>query len=351
MSEFHFEPHLSKASTLPSSWYQQPDFYARELRNLWPSTWQLVARQDQLAQDGCYVTVRVGFENVVVVNSDGVIKAFSAVCRHRAGAVASGCGKTTRLICQYHNWMYSLDGKLINAPEFNGVENFKKEDVALPPWQVGQWGPLIFVARQPLMSFAEFMGKIPGELEYFSPAHVVHAKTKDYPVRCNWKVYVDNYLEGYHLQAVHPELSRELDYGRYEVVTHKWYSSQQAPAKNTAQFYADGNTPGAHYFWLYPNLMLNIYQGLIQTNVVIPIDNESCVVRFEWYIKNGEMTSEKLDELVQFSDLIQEQDRLICESVQQNLASQDYSQGRYSVRRENGVHHFHGLLAETVHKK
>ena len=100
---------------------------------------------------------------------------------------------------------------------------------------------------------------------------------------------------------------------------------------------------------MFPNLMFNIYQGIFQTNVVIPISPEKTIVRFEWFIQSDlydQIVADKIDSLIRFSDQVQDEDTLICEAVAQNLKSRSYSQGRYCVKRENGVHHFHGLIAE-----
>lgn len=346
--EFNFNPELSQASTIPANWYRDASRYNFEIAKLWPQTWQYVGSRESLCEHGSYLTFSLGNENIVVVNDQGQIRAHSNVCRHRAGSVARGCGKANKFTCEYHQWTYGLDGKLMGTPEFQGVKDFTRENYSLPSWQVNEWGPLLFVSRNPLCSFREWMGDIPEEVKYIDAEKMKFYLRKDYPVQANWKIYVDNYLEGYHINAVHPALAKELDYSKYEVITHKWYSSQKAPPVNGAQYYDGGSEPGAHYFWNFPNFMLNIYQGLVQTNQVIPTGIDSCIVRFEWYVRPSEEKSllKKMNELVRFSDLIQEEDKKICESVQKNILSEDYHQGRFSVKRENGVHHFHGLLAQ-----
>jgi choline monooxygenase len=107
----------------------------------------------------------------------------------------------------------------------------------------------------------------------------------------------------------------------------------------------------AVYVWLFPNVMLNVYMGQMQTNVVIPVGHDRCKVVFEWYATTppaDPATDGEWAKLLAFSDEIQDEDIEICEIVQRNLRSRIYDRGRYSAARENGVHHFHSLLHEFL---
>jgi len=350
-SNYEFNPDLARAKTLPADWYVHPEQLNSEYRQVFHRSWQYVARTADLKEPGTFVTGKIGTENVVLARAqDGQLRGFSNVCRHRAGPVAVGCGSASMLRCKYHNWTYDLTGQLIGTPEFQGVEDFDLQKITLPPVEVAEFGPLVFAAIRPSMWFAEYLGEIPQDLKYLNLEKMVYLKTVDYPVRANWKVYVDNYLEGYHLSTIHPRLSRELDYSRYYVKTARWYSEQGAPPKASAELYQGGERPGAHYYWCFPNFMLNIYQGLLQTNLVIPDGPDRCVVRFEWFGREDLLPSleSKLPEIMKFSDEIQAEDEWICHAVNENLHSENYSQGRFSVKRENGVHHFHGLMSEMM---
>ncbi len=346
---YDFNPNLAEASTLPSHWYFESEFLKKDYTKIFNRTWNLVGRADQLRNPGDYITSTIGQENVVIVRDEaGKLRGHSNVCRHRAGPIAVGAGNTKSLRCLYHAWTYGLDGKLIAAPEFQGVQNFDKETCQLPPVQVESYGPLVFAALNPRMSFAEYFGTIPKDLEYLSLENMRYYASKDYPVKANWKTYCDNFLEGYHLPAVHPDLTKELDMRNYVVDTFRWYSTQDSPPRSSSKYYAGSEKPGAHYYWLFPNLMFNIYQGMLQTNLVIPVSEDECVVHFDWYLRGDryDEVAQKMPALMKFSDQVQEEDRMICESVQKNLKSVAYTQGRYSVKRENGVHHFHGLVSE-----
>jgi choline monooxygenase len=172
------------------------------------------------------------------------------------------------------------------------------------------------------------------------------ASRKNWELNCNWKVYVDNYLEGYHIPIVHPSLYRELDYARYRTETRRYDSIQHSPIKKAERLRKEKEGDEAKYYWIFPNLMLNVYPDNFSTNVILPLGHGRTVTIFDWYFEDPQ--DERLAPTVAFSDEIQLEDIDICEAVQRGLQSRTYDQGRFSVLRENGVHHFHGLLAEFL---
>jgi choline monooxygenase len=352
---YEFEEKLSRAETPPASWYTEAGVLAAEKERVFGRTWQLVGRAEQVAEAGQFFTASVADEPVVVVrDGGGAVRAFSNVCRHRAGPVACGEGRRKSFRCGYHGWTYALDGRLARAPEFEGVECWSREETRLPEFRAEAWGALVFVNLDAgCAPLAEALEDLPARVgASFREPGVRLAARKDWVVECNWKVYVDNYLEGYHIPVVHPALNRELDYARYRTETRRLYSRQHAPLRPSASRLAadDEGDDGAQYFWVFPNLMLNVYADNYSTNLVVPLGPERTLTAFEWYFRDpdSEETRERLRRTVEFSDEIQVEDIQICEAVQRGLRSRTYERGRYSVKRENGVHHFHGLLAEYM---
>lgn len=325
-----------------------------EKRRVFQRTWQVVGHACQVNEPGSYFTADIAGEPTVVARTaDGELCAFSNVCRHRASLVASGCGRAGILRCPYHGWSYKLDGRLHSAPEFDGVEDWDASQVCLPRMRVETWGPFVFVnADGQAPPLGEVMDSIPEEVAGLGcPVDQLHfSARREYIIECNWKVYVDNYLEGYHLPTAHPGLFRELDYGQYRVETHRWHSSQYAPIRppkpeeirRYAEPLADNR---ALYFWVFPNFMLNVYPDNLSSNIIIPLGHDRTLTIFEWFTYGG---TEVKPETIAFSDEIQQEDIRICEAVQRGLASSFYDKGRFSVKRENGVHHFHLLLDEAL---
>jgi phenylpropionate dioxygenase-like ring-hydroxylating dioxygenase large terminal subunit len=326
-------------------------------RPIFGGTWQLAGRLDQLQKGGDFFTCTVGDEPLVITRAtDGALHAFFNVCRHRAGAVAQGSGSRKALQCSYHGWTYGLDGRLLTTPEFEGVRCFDKASNGLVPVRVDTWGPFVFVnLDRESPPLREVLGKIPQETSGIPLERMGFYKRVDYEVGCNWKVYVDNYLEGYHIPLAHPELYKEIDYKQYRVETERYYSKQHAPIRERPDSLyrrnlESGASPQALYYWLFPNLMLNIYPGNLQINIILPLGHARTLTIFEWYVLDVDRpgVAEDFHKSFKFSDVVQQEDIEICEAVQQRLKSRSYDVGRFSVARENGVHHFHGLLCEFL---
>jgi choline monooxygenase len=355
---FPFEKDLARATTPPASWYFDPAALERERERVFARTWQLAGYAEDLARSGDFLTTDIAREPVLVAcGADGRRRAFSNVCRHRAGPVACGKGNRAALRCGYHGWTYGLDGGLLAAPETDGMLDFDPAAVRLPELRVAAFGPLVFVSLdRAVPPLDAVLGEIPAETAALGLERLRFRRRHDYEVECNWKVYVENYLEGYHIPVVHPGLFREIDYGAYRVDTRRYHSRQHAPVRARAQpslyrrHLEEGRAPEALYYWLFPNLMLNVYPDNVQVNVVLPRGPERTVVRFEWLVPDPARPGldEELDRSFAFSDEVQREDAAICAAVQQGLRSRLYDGGRLVARRENGVHHFHALLAAAL---
>ncbi len=356
---YFIHPDHSQASTLDAQTYTDPLSLTLEQDRVFKQTWQFAASLEHLRQPGNFLAVEVaGIPIVLTRDGDGQLHAFYNICRHRAGVVARGFGNRRSLQCAYHGWLYSLDGQLKNAPEIEGTADFQADDFGLLPIRVDTWGPLVFVNLSgdapPLL---EVLGKIPEETAPFQFGPMRMIKRVDYPVASNWKTYVDNYLEGYHVPIAHPGLYKEIDYAQYRVDTFRYYSSQYAPIRPVRAEDASGRVytqltgdDKALYYWLFPNFMINIYMGLLQINIVLPVSVDQTIVRFEWYFADdaSPQSWDKLNDAIEFSDEIQREDAQLCADVHRNMKTGIYRQGRFNARRENGVHHFQRLLSEFI---
>jgi choline monooxygenase len=355
---------LRRASTLPSRAYLDLALYERELEAIFGRTWQLVARYEELARPGDFVPATIVDEPIVIAHgTDGELRGFYNVCRHRAGQVALSRGNRKSLQCRYHGWTYGLDGQLRAAPEMEESEGFDKADFGLRPVRVERWGPFVFAnLDDDAPPLAEVLGAIPSEVVAagFDVDHMTRVERRDYVVECNWKVYVDNYLEGYHIPIAHPGLFRELDYDAYRVETFRYHSKQHAPVRELKEGEevgrdrrymrsAEGETD-ALYYWLFPNTMFNIYPDNMSSNVILPLGHDRTLTVFEWFFAQPGTAAgwESMQQTIAFSDEIQQEDIVLCEQVQRGLRSRSYEAGRFSAKRENGVYHFQSLVREFL---
>jgi choline monooxygenase len=310
-----------------------------------------------VAAPGAFFTANIAGEPVVVVRGeDSELRAFYNVCRHRAAQVMNErCGTASRLRCRYHGWTYDLAGQLKGVPEFEGVEEFSREEQGLLPVAVQTLGPLVFVslAKEPTR-LEEFLAPTPVRALQ-SLSDVRFFQRKSFELECNWKVFVDNYLDGgYHIHTVHPGLASVIDYSQYRVELFDNASVQSTPLKPPAAKKDDGVTGGvrrgtrAEYFWVFPNLMMNVYEGILDTNVVWPISPSRCRVDFDFYFADGVGDAAFRQQSVDVANRIQAEDTGVCEEVQRGLASRSYETGRFSVKREAAGYHFHKLLARCL---
>ena len=348
---------ISRAWSVPSRFYTEPSVLALEQEKIFRKTWQVVGHGQQLANPGDFFTTELHGEPLLLVRgAGGELRGFYNVCRHRAGPPAEGCGSRKLFRCGYHGWTYGLDGSLISAPEFEDQPDFSSDRFGLIPVRAEQWFGLIFVNLDPnAESLEKNLGTLPRQVKRFDLAGMKLFQRRTYEMKCNWKTYVDNYLEGYHLPSVHPGLNRELDYGAYTVEPYARHVRQFSPIRGaqpgdaTPRRYKEAREDlTTDYFWIFPNWMLNCYPDNVSLNIVLPLEAGRSLAIFEWYVPEEDFGNKAASDSVEFSDQIQIEDVAICETVQKNLHSRSYERGRYSVRQEKGVHAFHRMYAEVM---
>lgn len=349
---------LEKALTIPASWYTNNAIYDLELQSVFTNSWQLVCRLDLVNAPGYYVATEIAGEPVVIVRgNDNVLRGFFNVCRHHAAAVMTEPhGTAPHLRCPYHGWTYSLEGELRGTPDFAGVCDFDRAANGLVAVNTAVWENWVFIQIAPqgsiqseanLESFlgAELINQIaPLELHNFH-----WQERRHYAFDCNWKVFVDNYLDGgYHVPHLHKGLDSVLDYSNYMIENGDRFCLQWSPIVSEGaeeQTGAVRKGDRALYYWIYPNFMINWYDGAMDTNLVIPRGVDKTEVIFDFYFPDvSESARERNLASIEVGQRIQDEDVAICKSVQGGLKSRAYQAGRLSVRREAGEHLFHRLL-------
>lgn len=353
---YNLDAPLEEASTIPAAWYWDERIEALEREQVFHRNWIAVGRMDQVAVPGQFFTVELAGEPLVVVRgADGKLRAFYNVCHHHAAAVANvPCGVVQHLRCPYHGWTYGLDGSLKGTPEFTGVCNFDRARNGLVPIRVATWEQFVFVTlSEKAPPFDHFLGELPARIAPLVISNIQFSERKIYTLACNWKVYVDNYLDGgYHVPYLHKGLNSVLDYKEYTIETSERYCLQSSPmvvSQEHVSFAATRTGDRAYYYWLYPNFMINVYEGVMDTNLVLPLAPDKCLVQFDFFfadVSDSQKTHNA--ESVAVSERVQDEDVDICESVQRGLRSRAYGAGRLSVRREAGEYLFHRLLANDL---
>jgi len=350
-----YNPHapLDQAWTIPSPWYFDTQIAALEQQSVFGKTWQMVGRADQVKKKGDFFTADLAGEPLVVARGDdGVLRAFYNVCRHHAASVVTEAqGSAKQFRCPYHGWTYGNDGALKGMVEFEGVCNFDRAKNGLVPVKVETWENFVFVSLDERAApLRDFLGKV---YDLVAPLHLgkklKHFDRRMYTLQCNWKVYVDNYLDGgYHVPHAHKGLSSVIEYTKYTIENFERACLQSSPLSSgsTSEAGVAATRQGrAFYLWMYPNFMINAYEGVMDTNLVLPLGVEKCAVIFDYYFADVSKKAAKHHlASIKVSEKVQDEDMAICDSVQRGLASRAYVAGRLSVRREAGEHLFHRLL-------
>jgi len=357
LADFDADAPIERASTIPGTWYTDARIAELERSHVWSRTWVMVGRAAQVAQPGAYLTAELAGEPIVVVRgTDNILRAFFNVCRHHAAAVMTApCGVADKLRCPYHGWTYDLAGKLRGVPEAQGMANFDRDASSLVPISVATWEHFVFVHLDPNPPpLAHHLGELARQVTTLDLSTLRFCERREYTLACNWKVFVDNYLDGgYHVPHLHEGLGSILDYTEYTIDCFARFCLQSSPIDTSKgdAITASVRKGKARYYWLYPNLMLNWYEGYLDTNLVIPLGIDKVKVVFDFYFTDvSEAAMPENRRSMAVSEKIQDEDHAICESVQRGLGSRAYTAGRLSVRREAGENLFHKLLAADVRR-
>ena len=199
---------------VPVAAYISPEYVKLEKERLWPRVWQMACREEEIAEPGHYYTYEIANESITVVRKpDGEIAAYYNVCPHRGRRLTEGCGKTGRLHCRYHGWSFGLDGKpseIVDRQDWGDL--LQDADVTLQSARVGTWGGWVFINMDPDgESLDAFLEPAKSMLDPYQFDKMRYVWRKHVIMPCNWKVALEAFTEGYHVQTTHRQLLAYLD--------------------------------------------------------------------------------------------------------------------------------------------
>jgi len=357
MSKFFVKKNIAKAKTISTGVYTSVEAYENFKEKIFAPSWQFVGDTDRINEKGsCYpFTLLEGYLNeplLLTKDMEDNIRCLSNVCTHRGNLLVYEPCKSAHLRCKYHGRIFQLDGKFKSMPEFKEVKNFPTKDDDLYQLPLFQWGKFLFTSLdkkyKPEIFFKDMMKRVE-----FLPLDEFHFRTdlsKEYFINANWALYCENYLEGFHIPFVHSGLNAVIDFSDYTTELFFPFSSVQIGISKTGDNYFDlpasspeyGKKVAAYYFWVFPNMMFNFYPWGLSINLVQPLAVDKTKVSFLTYIWKEELRDAGAGASL---DKVEREDEEIVQQVQKGIHSRFYKQGRYSVTREKGTHHFHQLLA------
>ncbi|MDP1631800.1 MAG: SRPBCC family protein [Caulobacter sp.] len=328
-------------ATLPAVLYRDPAVFERERAGVFAAGWSFLGHDSEAAGAGDYIAGDVaGLPVLAVRGEDGALRGFHNVCRHRAGPLVTDqsghCGG--ELTCKYHGWRYTLDGRLRSATGFGPDAGFDPRDFGLHPVRIETWRGFVFVNLDgdagPL---AELTAPLDGLFDRFGVVIGPTTLRRSHDLACNWKTYVENYLEGYHIDVVHPGLAAEVDTARYRVRMDGAVAVHEVPTLS-------GVNDGL-WAWLWPNLAFNVYRYGLMVEHMKPVDHGRTRLDYLYFL---DPETADMDAVLAASDTLTAEDRVICEAVQRNLDAGIYDQGVLSPRHETGVAWFQTRLAGAI---
>lgn len=335
MPLYEIDPDIRKAYTLHSEFYTDPGFFEASKEKIFARTWHFAGETENIP-NLTPVNILDGFldEPVLISKKDGGLNCLSNVCTHRGKILIENACEANLIRCGYHGRRFSLGGKFLSMPEFDGVENFPSEKDNLPRVPFGIWNGFGFASPSPAAPLDDFINEMSARED--DRAYQFAGK-KEYDIAAHWALYCENYLEGFHIPFVHHSLNEVVDYGTYSTETFRYSSLQTG-------FDKQGNR-AARYFFIFPNMMFNFYPWGLSINIVKPVAPGASKVEFITYISD----SAEIDQGAG-ADLhrVEMEDEAVVASVQKGIRSRFYDRGRYSPTREQGTHHFHRLIAEFM---
>ena len=334
----------SSPITLPSSAYRpDPEMWRSERKAIFARSWQYLGHESMITENGQWLAETLaGYPVVVVRDEQGQLRGYHNVCRHRAGPLTEGeAGRCDGLlVCRYHGWSYRLDGRLRSARDFGASSDFDPREYGLLPVRVETWRGLIFVAIDDKVgALSEWVAPLERRLEDKDWSALRVAAVRHHTMNCNWKTYVENYLEGYHVPLIHPALDAEIDASRYSVTMDHMIALHEAPMRKPDPVY-DGL-----WAWMWPTLGVNVYGVGLMIERMCPTGPGGVRLDYIYLMPPGVEVS---DDTMALSDVVTAEDVRIVEAVQRNLDAGVYDTGRLSPRHETAVAAFQQFVRNAL---
>ncbi len=351
---------IKSASTLPADFYQNPAAWEICKEKIFCQNWQYIGDEREIFKGlenvyPLWILENYLDEPIILTKNDDGIDCYTNVCTHRGFILVQHPAKMRKIVCGYHGRRFDLKGQFEFMPEFKEAEDFPRPCDHLHKLPLHNWRQFLFTAVDPKFEFETLLKKLEERL-YFLPIEdfrFAPEYSKTYNVHAHWALYCDNYLEGFHIPFVHNDLGALLDYGSYtteyydQIVLQIGYSDGKSITFDLPEDHPDyGKGVTAYYYWIYPNFMLNFYPWGVQLNIVKPVTQNFTKVEFLYYIYD-----DKAFQILQGDKLAEKterEDEFVVEAVQRGLRSRFYKAGRFSPKREKGVHYFHQLIAESL---
>jgi choline monooxygenase len=359
--KFNIDPDISKAETLPSSFYKDLKIFEELKTKIFLRSWQWVGDSDLIKEKNSvypqllledYLTEPI----VLTRDENDTIHCLTNVCTHRGNILVFEPGKSKKLVCMYHGRRFNNKGKFEYMPEFEKAKNFPRPCDNLHKFPLVKWGKLLFAGLNPSFDFQKVIDQMNERIGFLPIENFDFddSLSKDFTINAHWALYCDNYLEGFHIPFVHKDLNEVLDYNIYKTEVYQHcnlqigYSEDDSDIFELPKDHLDyGKNVAAYYYWVFPNMMFNFYPWGLSLNLVKPISDSLTKVSFRSYVYDESKLNRGAGNQLQ---KVEEEDEFVVENVHNGLRSSFYNAGRFSPTREQGVHHFHRLISKFMNQ-
>jgi phenylpropionate dioxygenase-like ring-hydroxylating dioxygenase large terminal subunit len=345
------------ATTLPWSWYTDPEVLRLEEKRIFRRSWQYVGHTREVSEAESFRAIRSAPVPVLLTrDGEGTLRAFLNVCRHRGSLLLDGAGRRRTLQCGYHAWTYGLDGRLLSAPRSERESGVELDELGLVPLGIETWGPFVFVnPDRDAPPLSDLLGDLPGRLAAAGidlDALSFHSRAES-ELAANWKVCAENYLECYHCPVAHPGFSAAVDVTpeAYEVEAVGSRASQYGPLRTepAGPFDTSGEIERGQFHFVFPNTVVNVMPGRPNLSIgpIMPLAPER-TYRFLDYFFAPDADTSWIEELLAFDGQVGAEDARLVERVQVGVRSGLLEEGRLLPESERLVAHFQSQVVQTL---
>ena len=372
----------SSTKSIPLKWYFDSKHYVKELSKIWNSEWIYVCHEENLNEPLNYITLTISKINILLLrDKSNSIKAYLNTCRHRGSIICpnkKGKLKKNILTCPYHQWSYNAsNGKLLKTSSFKIPKNFLISKYGLKKIEIKIWNGLVFINlknklkwnhKRRFQDYDPIINKL--NLEKYKVAY-----TWKKIIKCNWKIFWENYSECLHCPNIHPELSnlvpiysrrlvdikddpnwkklKKINHPKYQGGLRKdaetWSLDGSAQGHKIKEIDELSNFQGHIYITTWPSMFLAIFVDHIRVVRILPINNEETEVSAEWLFQTKTLKDKNYDinNVVDFSVKVMREDSDACELNQQGVHNPAYQSG-ILMPEEYDIKRFHDWLRKKL---
>jgi len=340
---------LTAGVSMPAGFYTDPDFFADEKRSLLLGGWLFIGRDDEVANPGDYRAHETAGGPVIVIRGeDSVLRAFANFCRHRASLLLEGAGNCRRIVCPYHAWSYTTDGRLIAAPDMDRTPGFDKDAHGLIPLRLESWAGFVFVTfNRDAPALLDNLGDLPERMASHRPDELRCIWRVEIDCACNWKLLLENAMESYHTGTVHQmtvgaQTSRSIETrGGWRCIQVMSDRSIATMSDDAGKFDAipgldDDARQGTYFTVIHPTCQLVFAQDCAWWLNVVPKANDASVLEIGGCFPEATLTHPDFERIaapyIERWEAVGREDVGILEKQQQGLASASHVPGPLSWR-------------------